>query len=122
MMELSGSFGSSSPKTRPESVSKVPALPKVAPPKAGEVLTSTMNRTTRADAGTANDAARSTTRTLALRNCMRPPACLISMHSGRRHGTKGSVAARGAPENIGESGRRQEFSSRELYRFEKLGV
>jgi len=34
---------------------------------------------------------------------------------------QGPVAARGAPENIEERGRRQEFSSRDLYRFEKSG-
>src|SRR5262245_5002842 len=41
MIELCGSFGSSSPKARPAIVSYIPAEPKEAPLKAGETLVST---------------------------------------------------------------------------------
>ena len=54
MMALCGSFGSSSPKARPASVSYWPALPKLAPSKAGETFVSMTILVTRACAATAN--------------------------------------------------------------------
>src|ERR1700729_997447 len=77
MIEFTGSLGSNSPKARPASVSYCPALPNVAPLKAGEVFVSITNRTTRAEAGTANVAARSTTSASTLRTCMNPPHKII---------------------------------------------
>src|SRR6266851_5157398 len=66
IIAFSGSAGSSSPNARPAMVSNCPALPKLAPPNAGEVFVSTTKRTTRADADVASARERSKASAIAL--------------------------------------------------------